>query len=316
MQQTPPHDHTAHAPAEHDHIHAPAGDTHNHAEHSHTHSRDGQTHTHAGATPQVVCFEQVSVSYGPILALDDVSFSVECGSLSGVVGPNGGGKSSLLKAVVGLVHLDAGRVLVQGQPSSRMRKHIGFVPQLEQVDWDFPVTVWDVAMMGLTPKRGLFRGHSRANREAAAAALSTVGLIELRRRSIGELSGGQRRRALLARAIASGPSVLLLDEPMNGLDPTAQHRFLDIIDRLREQDVTVIMCTHDLTCVSARASDVALVNGRLIAYGPPEEVLLESVLAEAFGHQLVVHSAGAAYALHHHDHPVNWPGRESGQSHH
>ena len=312
MQQTPPHDHTAHAPAEHDHIHAPAGDTHNHAEHSHTHSRDGQTHTHAGATPQVVCFEQVSVSYGPIRALDDVSFSVECGSLSGVVGPNGGGKSSLLKAVVGLVHLDAGRVLVQGQPSSRMRKHIGFVPQLEQVDWDFPVTVWDVAMMGLTPKRGLFRGHSRANREAAAAALSTVGLIDLRRRSIGELSGGQRRRALLARAIASGPSVLLLDEPMNGLDPTAQHRFLDIIDRLREQDVTVIMCTHDLTCVSARASDVALVNGRLIAYGPPEEVLLESVLAEAFGHQLVVHSAGGAYALHHHDHPINWPGRESG----
>ena len=312
MQQTPPHDHTAHAPAEHDHIHAPAGDTHNHAEHSHTHSRYGQTHTHAGATPQVVCFEQVSVSYGPIRALDDVSFSVECGSLSGVVGPNGGGKSSLLKAVVGLVHLDAGRVLVQGRPSSRMRKHIGFVPQLEQVDWDFPVTVWDVAMMGLTPKRGLFRGHSRANREAAAAALSTVGLIDLRRRSIGELSGGQRRRALLARAIASGPSVLLLDEPMNGLDPTAQHRFLDIIDRLREQDVTVIMCTHDLTCVSARASDVALVNGRLIAYGPPEEVLLESVLTEAFGHQLVVHSAGGAYALHHHDHPINWPGRESG----
>ena len=308
MQQTSAHDHAAHA--EHDHIHAPAGDTHNHAEHSHTHSRDGQTHNHAGATPQVVCFEQVSVSYGPIRALDDVSFSVECGSLSGVVGPNGGGKSSLLKAVVGLVDLDTGRVLVQGQPSSQMRKHIGFVPQLEQVDWDFPVTVWDVAMMGLTPKRGLFRAHGRANREAAAAALSTVGLIDLRKRGIGELSGGQRRRALLARAIAASPSVLLLDEPMNGLDPTAQHRFLDIIDRLREQDVTVIMSTHDLTCVSARASDVALVNVRLIAYGPPEEVLLESVLAEAFGHQLIVHSTGGAYALNHHDHPINWPGRQ------
>lgn len=310
MQHTSAHDQAAHAPTEHDHLHAPAGATHNHAEHSHTHSRDGQTHTHAGATPQVVCFEHVTVSYGAIRALDDVSFSVECGSLSGVVGPNGGGKSSLLKAVVGLVQLDTGRVLVQGRPSSDMRKHIGFVPQLEQVDWDFPVTVWDVAMMGLTPQRGLFRGHSRANREAAAAALSTVGLIDLRKRGIGELSGGQRRRALLARAIASRPSVLLLDEPMNGLDPTAQHRFLDIIDQLREQDVTVIMSTHDLTCVSARASDVALVNVRLIAYGPPEEVLLESVLAEAFGHQLVVHSAGGAYALHHHDHPVNWPGRE------
>lgn len=302
------HGHTQHAHAEHDHIHSPAGETHNHAEHSHTHSRDGQTHTHAGATPQVVCFEHVSVGYGAIRALDDVSFSVECGSLSGVVGPNGGGKSTLLKSVVGLVNLDAGRVLVHGKPSTDMRKQIGFVPQLEQVDWNFPVTVWDVAMMGLTPKRGLFRGHSRANREAAAEALATVGLSDLRRRGIGELSGGQRRRALLARAIASAPSVLLLDEPMNGLDPDAQHRFLDIIDELRERDTTVIMSTHDLTCVSARASDVALVNGRLIAYGPPEEVLLESVLAEAFGHQLVVHSAGGAYALHHHDHPVEWPG--------
>ncbi len=310
MQRNSAHDNSGPAHAQHGHLHAPTGDTHNHAEHSHTHSRDGQTHTHDGATPQVVCFDNVSVSYGPILALENVSFSVECGSLSGVVGPNGGGKSSLLKAVVGLVKLDTGSVLVQGQPSSQMRKDIGFVPQLEQVDWNFPVTVWDVAMMGLTPQRGLFRAHNRANRDAAAAALATVDLIDLRRRSIGELSGGQRRRALLARAIAASPSVLLLDEPMNGLDPTAQHRFLDIIDQLREQDVTVIMSTHDLTCVSARASDVALVNVRLIAYGPPEEVLLESVLAEAFGHQLVVHSAGGAYALHHHEHPVNWPGRE------
>ena len=310
MQQTSAPDPAGHSHAEHDHLHAPAGDNHRHAEHSHTHSRGGQTHTHSGKTPQVVCFENVSVSYGSIPALDGVSFSVECGSLSGVVGPNGGGKSSLLKAVVGLVKLDSGQVLVQGQPSAQMRKHIGFVPQLEQVDWNFPVTVWDVAMMGLTPQRGLFRRHSRDNRDAAAHALATVDLIDLRRRSIGELSGGQRRRALLARAIAASPSVLLLDEPMNGLDPNAQHRFLDIIDQLREQDVTVIMSTHDLTCVSARASDVALVNGRLIAYGPPEEVLLESVLAEAFGHQLVVHSAGGAYALHHHDHPINWPGRE------
>ena len=304
MQQTSAHDHAGHAPAGHPHP------EHTHAEHSHTHCRDGQSHTHSGSTPQVVTFEDVSVSYGTIRALENVSFSVECGSLSGVVGPNGGGKSSLLKAVVGLVQLDSGQVLVEGKPSAGMRKQIGFVPQLEQVDWNFPATVWDVAMMGLTPQRGLFRGHSRADREAAAHALSTVDLIDLRKRGVGELSGGQRRRALLARAIAANPCVLLLDEPMNGLDPTSQHRFLDIIDRLREQDVTVIMSTHDLTCVSARASDVALVNCRLIAYGPPEEVLLESVLAEAFGHQLVVHSAGGAYALHHHDHAVKWPGRE------
>ena len=282
---------------------------HAHSGHSHVHSRDGQTHTHDGDAPQTVAFDNVTVSYGPTLALNSVSFSVDCGSLSAVVGPNGGGKSTLLKSVVGLVRPDRGQVAVHGRPSSEMLKQIGFVPQLEQVDWNFPVSVWDVAMMGLTPSRGLFRPHSRANRAAAAEALAVVDLADLRHRGIGELSGGQRRRALLARAIAAQPSVLLLDEPMSGLDPTAQHRFLDIIDHLRERDTTVMMSTHDLTCVSARASDVALINQRLIAYGPPDEVFLESVLADVFGHQLVVHASGAAYAINHHDHKPAWPGR-------
>ena len=276
--------------------------------HGHTHLRAGQMHTHAGNAPQVVAFSDLAVRYGAALALQDITFSVAAGSLAAVIGPNGGGKSTLLKSIVSLVKPHRGRVLVNGRPSPRMRRQIGFVPQLEQVDWNFPVSVWDVVMMGLTPQRGLFRVPSRQNRDAAAQALDTVNLAHLRRRNIGELSGGQRRRVLLARAIAARPSVLLLDEPMNGLDPNAQHGFLDIIDRLRSDGATVIMSTHDLTCVSARASDVALINRRLIAYGPPEEVLLESVIAEAFGHQLVVHAAGGAYALHHHDHQVQWPG--------
>ena len=279
------------------------------AAHGHAHSRDGHTHSHEDHTHQAVSFQNVGVEYGATVALDGVSFSVENGSLSGIIGPNGGGKSTLLKSVVGLVKPNRGQVLVDGRPSHRMRRHIGFVPQLEQVDWHFPATVWDVVMMGLTPSRGLFRSHSRANREAAAAALATVGLQDLRHRGIGELSGGQRRRALLARAIASHPSVLLLDEPMTGLDANSQHSFLDIIDRLREGGTTAIMCTHNLTCVSARASDVAVINGRLIAYGPPDEVLLESVLADAFGHQLVVHGSGEALALRHHEHRPAWPGR-------
>ncbi len=277
--------------------------------HSHVHSRDGQTHTHNGHALQAVAFDNLTVRYGQTTALRGVSFSVETGSLAGVVGPNGSGKSTLLKSVVGLVKPQRGEIKVHGQHSVGMRKDIGFVPQLEQVDWNFPATVWDVALMGLTPQRGLFRWHSKSSRAAAAAALDTVDLSHLRRRSVGELSGGQRRRALLARAIAANPSVLLLDEPMNGLDPTAQHRFLDILDELRARGTTVIMSTHDLTCVSARASDVALINSHLIAYGPPEEVLIESVLTDVFGHQLVVHKAGSAYALHHHDHEINWPGR-------
>ncbi len=277
--------------------------------HRHSHSRDGRTIASDGEAHQAVGFQNVSVDYGPIVALDGVTFSVEHGSLCGIIGPNGGGKSSLLKSIVGLVNPSRGQVLVDGRPSHRVRKQIGFVPQLEQVDWNFPATVWDVVMMGLTPSRGLFRTHSRANRDAAQNALDTVELGHLRQRGIGELSGGQRRRALLARAIASHPKLLLLDEPMSGLDPTQQHRFLDIIDYLREQGATVIMCTHNLTCVSARASDVAVINSRLIAYGTPDEVLLESVLADAFGHQLVVHATGGTFALHHHDHTPTWPGR-------
>ena len=279
-----------------------------HSGHGHTHVRNGQSHTHNGSTPQAVTFENVSVSYGFTVAFSDVCFSIAAGSLSGIIGPNGGGKSSLLKSVVGLVEPDNGQITVLGRPSAEMRKSIGFVPQSELVDWVFPVSVWDVVMMGLTPRRGLFKTHSRADREAAAEALTIVDLADLRQRGIGELSGGQRRRALLARAIASEPPILLLDEPMAGLDPTAQHRFLDIIDRLRDKGTTVIMCTHNLTCVSTRATDVAIINGRLIAYGPPDEVLIEPVLAEAFGHQLVVHTTGGALALHHHDHQVHWPG--------
>ena len=116
--------------------------------HGHTHSLAGRTHTHEGQAPQAVVFENLTVRYGAILALDGVSFSVAAGSLSGVVGPNGGGKSTLLKAVVGLVKPDTGQALVHGRPSDRMRKQIGFVPQLEQVDWNFPVSVWDVTLMG------------------------------------------------------------------------------------------------------------------------------------------------------------------------
>lgn len=259
-----------------------------HVGHGHAHSRDGQTHAHEDYTHQAVTFHNVGVDYGPVVALDEVSFAIEHRSLSGIIGPNGGGKSTLLKSVVGLVKPNRGHVLVDGRPSHRMRRQIGFVPQLEQVDWHFPATVWDVVMMGLTSRRGLFRTHNRENREAAEGALETVQMADLRRRGIGDLSGGQRRRVLLARAIAANPSLLLLDEPMTGLDPTAQHRFLDIIDHLRELGTTVIMCTHNLTCVSTRASDVAVVNGRLIAYGPPDEVLMESVLADAFGHQLEI----------------------------
>ena len=157
--------------------------------------------------------------------------------------------------------------------------------------------------MGRYSRRGLLRRTTREDRDSADLALEKVGIYPLRRQLIGELSGGQRRRVLLARALANQPDLLLLDEPVAGLDATAQHRFLDLIEELRGVGTTVILSTHDLSCVSGRCDKAACLNRRLIAFGAPNEILSEAVLSETFGsHLLLVHMDGQAYAYQHHRH--------------
>ena len=170
--------------------------------------------------------------------------------------------------------------------------------------------------MGRYARRGLLRRTTGEDREAAAAALDRVGILDLHNRLIGELSGGQRRRVLLARALANQPELLLLDEPMAGLDATAQHQFLDIIDGLRSDGATVVLSTHDLSCVSQRCDKAACLNRRLVAFGTPGEVLNEDILGETFGtHLLLVHLDGQAYAYQHHSHDSGPdPSSVSGQS--
>ena len=236
-------------------------------------------------------------------ALEDVSFKVARGEIAGIIGPNGSGKSTLIKAVLGLVKPWRGATFVLGQPSSSQRRHMGYMPQMEHVDWDFPVTVGDVALMGLYSRRGLLRRTTREDRQAADRALDRVGMYPLRHRLIGELSGGQRRRVLLSRALANDPVLLLLDEPVSGLDATAQHQFLDTVDELRGEGKTVLLSTHDLSCVSGWCEKAACLNRRLIAFGPPPEILNEEVLSETFGsHLLLVHMDGQGYAYQHHRH--------------
>ena len=236
-------------------------------------------------------------------ALEDITFQVAQGDMLGIIGPNGSGKSTLLKSVLGLVEPWRGEVTVLGQSGTQNRRRIGYMPQIEQVDWDFPVTVGDVALMGRYARRGLFRRTTKEDKEAAASALDRVGMHELRQKLIGELSGGQRRRVLLARALANAPDLLLLDEPMAGLDATAQHQLLDIFEDLRADGATIVLSTHDLSCVSGRCDKAACLNRRLIAFGPPEEILTEDILGETFGtHLLLVHLDGRAYAYQHHSH--------------
>ena len=255
--------------------------------------------------------EDLWTGYGQTTILKQVSLQVACGQIVGVIGPNGSGKSTLIKSLLGLLKPWRGRISVMGSPVKRSRRSMGYMPQMEQVDWDFPVTVEDVAQMGRYAKRGMLRRVSRQDREAAAMALERVGMYPLRRSLIGELSGGQRRRALLARALANSPSLLLLDEPMAGLDATAQHQLLDIMTELQKEGTTLVLSTHDLSCVSACCEMAACLNRRLVAYGPPREVLNEEVLNETFGtHLLMVHLDGQAYAYQHHTHPPAEAGAE------
>ncbi len=225
------------------------------------------------------------------------------GEIVGIIGPNGSGKSTLFKVVLGLLKPWRGEVRVLGEPSHTQRALVGYMPQMELVDWDFPVSVSDVALMGRYGRLGLLRRPTKADRRASEEALERVGMAYLRKRLIGELSGGQRRRVLLARALADNPKLLLLDEPLAGLDATAQHQLLDIVRSLRDEGATVVLSTHDLSCVSGACHHAACLNRRLVAYGPPAEVLTERVLSETFGtHLLMVHLDGQAYAYQHHSH--------------
>ncbi|PKB64761.1 MAG: hypothetical protein BZY80_02075 [SAR202 cluster bacterium Io17-Chloro-G2] len=253
--------------------------------------------------PHALDIRGLWTGYGRQQALKDITFQVDAGEVLGIIGPNGSGKTTLLKTILGLVRPWQGSLSVLGMPAEEQRRVMGYMPQVEQVDWDFPVTVGDVALMGRYARRGPLRRTNKEDREAASRALQQTGMYGQRDNLIGELSGGQRRRALLARALANQPQLLLMDEPMAGLDANAQHQLLDLLDDLRAGGTTIVLSTHDLSCVSAYCSYAACLNKNLIAYGPPSQVLNEEVLSQTFGsHLLMVHLDGQAYAYQHHSH--------------
>lgn len=257
-------------------------------------------HAHAHAD---VWLSDVSAGYGDRPALEHVDLAVEPGTLLAVVGPNGAGKSTLLKVMAGLVRPWAGRVEVLGGPPGREARRIAYVPQAELVDWAFPVTVRDVVMMGRYPALGMFRRPGRADRRAVDAALEHVGMASHRHTQIGALSGGQRRRVFLARALAAEPDLFLLDEPVTGVDATTQEDLMDILEEEARRGKTVVATTHDLACAAARFQRVLAVNRTVVAHGPSSLVLDPGVLARTYGGHLLV-LGGQAVVLddaHHHD---------------
>jgi len=250
-----------------------------------------------------IWLSDVTAGYGGRAALEHVTIAVEPGSLLAVVGPNGAGKSTLLKLLAGLLQPWSGRIEILGAPPGRESKRIAYVPQAELVDWAFPVTVEDVVMMGRFPRLGPVRRPGRDDRRAVAEALAKVHMDGHRRTQIGRLSGGQRRRVFLARALAAEPDLFLLDEPVTGIDATTQELLMDLLEAEAARGKTVVATTHDLACAAQRFQRVLAVNRTVVAYGPSNLVLDAEVLSRAYGGHLLV-LEGRTVILddaHHHD---------------
>lgn len=239
----------------------------------------------APQSPAHLQVRDLAVSYNnnAAPALYDVSFSVPEGTRVAVVGPNGAGKSTLFKALVGLLPVQRGEILIHGVPFGAPQECIAYVPQREEVDWRFPVTVNDVVMMGRYRTLGWLKRPGAADREAVRRALAQMAITNLANRSIGELSGGQQQRVFLARALAQEPHILLMDEPFTGVDITTQETTLELLDTLQTQGVTLIVSTHDLNFATRRFERVLLLNRRVIAYGAPAQVFTNENLMRAYG---------------------------------
>jgi ABC-type Mn2+/Zn2+ transport system ATPase subunit len=258
----------------------------------------------ADPTPSVVV-DGVTAGYGRRVALSDLSLTVTPGSLLAVIGPNGAGKSTLLKLIAGLIRPASGRLSVLGGTPGSAARRIAYLPQAEAVDWEFPVTVREVVTMGRYARLGFWHEPRREDRDRVERALETVGMADAGDRQIGALSGGQRRRVFLARAIAADPDLYLLDEPVTGVDARTQEELMDVLEAESRSGKTVIATTHDLICAAQRFHEAALLNGRLVAQGSADLVLDRDLLSETYGgHVLVLPGDGERLVLddaHHHD---------------
>jgi ABC-type Mn2+/Zn2+ transport system ATPase subunit len=251
-----------------------------------------------------VSIRGVTVAYGSRIALEGVDLEIQRGSLMAVIGPNGAGKSTLLKAIAGLVRPVAGSIDVLGGPPGREATRIAYVPQAELVDWAFPVTVGDVVMMGRVPLIGIARSPAEVDRRAVEDALETVGMADEVRRQIGALSGGQRRRVFLARALAARPDLFLLDEPVTGVDATTEEDLMHVLEAEARDGRTVVASTHDLAAAAHHFHEVALVNRRIVATGPSSLLMDRDLLRTTYGGHVVVLPEGEVTIIddaHHHD---------------
>jgi len=225
----------------------------------------------------------VGVNYRAVCALEGVSFSTSCGSCVALIGPNGAGKSTLLKAVAGLLGTDTGHIMWRGTRVGKWSREIAYLPQREDVDWKFPITVRGVVRMGRYPNAGWWRPFSKADEAAVDRALEAMGLRELAHRQISQLSGGQQQRVFLARALAQEAHALLLDEPFTGLDRTSKAALASVLRELAAEGRLVVASHHDLETVRDIYDEVLLLKRRKIAFGTVSTTFTEENLNATFG---------------------------------
>ncbi len=233
--------------------------------------------------PLAIEVNDVSVKYGDVPVLENVSFSIEHGVMVALVGPNGAGKSTLFKAILGLIPISSGEIYIHGLPFARIRGELAYIPQSEQVNWLFPLTATDVVMLGRQRKIGWFKKPSQTDREFVYASLERVGLVDRENSLITELSGGQRQRLFVARALAQEAHTLLLDEAFSGVDIASQEGLMDMLNSLTEEGKTILLSTHDLTNMSGRFDLCCCLNKHVCAFGKPSEAFTPEVLEELYG---------------------------------
>jgi zinc/manganese transport system ATP-binding protein/zinc transport system ATP-binding protein len=238
-------------------------------------------------TRTIVEFRDVTCGYAGSPALTGVNLTVTRGDFVGIVGPSGAGKTTLLRAVLGAVDIYRGQALVNGAPVDRKRPRAGYVPQLETIDWTFPVTVEQVVLMGRAAD-GWLPWNRKEALDEAYSVMERIGIAALGKRHIRALSGGQQQRAFLGRALFSNPSLLLLDEPTAGVDIKTRDGILHLLDELNHEGVTVMMTTHEINAVAAHLPWVVCVNGTVIAEGPPSEVYTPDILSRTYGAPMTV----------------------------
>lgn len=247
------------------------------------------------STPPLLELHDVTVAYHGRPVLWHVDLAIDQPCLYGIIGPNGAGKSTLVKSALGIVPLADGWVRFFGEPLDRVRGRVGYVPQRESVDWDFPVRAIDVVLMGTYHRLGWLRRVGRAERALATACLERVGMADLAHRQIGRLSGGQQQRVFLARALAQQADIYFLDEPLAGVDAQSQQQIFTVLSELRDAGKLVLIVHHDLRTAAAWFDRVALVDMRLVAAGPTREVLSRENLARTYsGHLDVLDELGRA----------------------